>query len=755
MSPIKLIYQWFYNERTTLYRIYLLSVLQGLVYLLIPLGVQGIITYTMSGRFSASLVLLALITILAVLFVGLFQLWQMRINETLHEKIFASLTKKIEELLNNTVSKSDISSKINQFFEIVTLQKGISKILLEFSFAVISLIFGLIILPIYSSWFLIFTVLMGLAFYLVVHNYGQKAVESSIKTSKNKYNLAGFFQSYCMSIGRDETLNADNELNEYLKNRQRYYNILEAQYKAILIFKVIFVTLILFAGAYLVQIGQLNIGQFVASELIILLVINAVEKLVTNLSTVYDLITALHKVEEIFVTKPEISFLSNPKTDEATFAKIYRHSYSKKIKYLGYTILITFFVILFLPWTQSVETLGKVTTLNPENRLQTINSRIAGRIEKWYVNEGDFVNKNDTIAFISEVKDEYFDPQLINRSESQIKAKESSIVSYEQKINSIDQQVDALTSNLKLKTEQLKNKFIQAKNKVASDSIENISNANNYKVAEEQFLRYEELLTKGVISKTDLENRKVKVQDALSKKIASENKYINAKNELLNIELELNSIRQDFNEKLMKAESDKFSAMSNLYDAEATLTKMQGQLANYSVRQTYYYVLAPQNGYVTKTFAQGIGEVVKEGTAICSIVPETREQSVELYVNPIDLPLIQKGQNVQITFDGWPAFVFSGWPGVSFGTYSAEITAIDRTISDNGKFRILAVNKKGEKWPSAIQIGGGVEGFALLHNVPLIYELWRKINGFPPEFYGEFSENYNKNNSKENKNAKK
>ena len=755
MSPIKLIYQWFYNERTTLYRIYLLSVLQGLVYLLIPLGVQGIITYTMAGRFSASLVLLAIITILAVLFVGLFKLWQMRINETLHEKIFASLTKKIENLLNNTVSKTDISLKINQFFEVVTLQKGISKILLEFSFAVISLLFGLIILPIYSSWFLIFTVLMGVTFYLVLHNYGQKAVESSIKTSKNKYNLAAFFQSYCLSIGNKETLNTDNELDEYLKNRQKYYSILEAQYKVILIFKVIFVTILLFAGAYLVQIGELNIGQFVASELIILLVINSVEKLVTNLSTVYDLITALHKVEEIFVTKPESSFLGNPKTDDATFSKIYRHSYSKKIKGLGYTVLSIFLGILFLPWTQSVETLGKVTTLNPENRLQTINSRIAGRIEKWYVNEGDFVNKNDTIAFISEVKDDYFDPQLINRSESQIKAKESSIISYEQKINSIDQQVDALTSNLKLKTEQLKNKLIQAKNKVMSDSIENISNANNYKVAEEQFLRYEELLGKGVISKTDLENRKVKVQDALAKKIATENKYINAKNELLNIQLELNSVRQEFNEKLMKAESDKFSTMSNLYDAEATLTKMQGQLANYSVRQTYYYVLAPQNGYVTKTFAQGLGEIVKEGTALCSIVPETKEQSVELYVNPIDLPLIQKGQNVQITFDGWPSFVFSGWPGVSFGTYSAEITAIDRAISDNGKFRVLAINKKGEKWPSAIQIGGGVEGFALLNNVPLIYELWRKINGFPPEFYGDFAKNDTKNNKKENKDAKK
>lgn len=746
MSPVKLIYKWFYNERVTLYQIYFLSGLQAAVYLAIPLGIQGIITYTMAGRFSASLLLLIFITILAVIFVGLFQLWQMRINETLHEKIFASISTKISNLFRIKENNEAISLKINQFFEVVTLQKGISKVLLEFSFAVISMVFGLIILPAYSSWFLLFTFFMSLAFYLVIINYGPKAVESSIKTSKNKYNLANYFQNYCLSIGKQQIDETEKELHEYLNNRQKYYKILEAQYKSILIFKVIFVSVLLLAGAYLVQTGALNIGQFVASEIIILLVINSVEKIVTDLSTVYELITALYKVEEIFENEPEISFLSNSKIEENTYQKIYRHRYPKKIKYLFYSLLVSGLIILFLPWTQSIETTGKVTTLNPENRPQTINSRIAGRIEKWYVHEGQFVKKNDTIAFISEVKEDYFDPQLIGRSEAQIKAKESSIISYEQKINAIDQQVDALSSGLNLKIEQLKNKLIQAKNKLSSDSIEMITNSNNYKVVEEQFKRYEELLTKGVISKTDVENRKVKVQDALSKKIATENKYINSKNDLLNIELEFNSVRQEYNEKLMKAESEKFTAMSNLYDAEANLTKMQGQLANYSMRQSYYYVLAPQNGYITRTFSQGVGEIIKEGTAICSIVPDVKEQSVELYISPIDLPLIRTGQSVQLTFDGWPAFVFSGWPGVSFGTYSAEITAIDRNISENGKFRALAVNKKGEKWPSAIQIGGGVAGFALLKNVPVIYELWRKINGFPPEFYTD--NNKNKNETK-------
>ena len=130
----------------------------------------------------------------------------------------------------------------------------------------------------------------------------------------------------------------------------------------------------------------------------------------------------------------------------------------------------------------------------------------------------------------------------------------------------------------------------------------------------------------------------------------------------------------------------------------------------------------------------GLGAVIKEGEKMCELVPSTNEQSLELYVDPIDLPLIAKGQTVQLVFDGWPAFVFSGWPGMSYGTFQAQIIAFDRVISPNGKFRVLA-KQSGQKWPDQIQNGCGSKGFALLNNVPLIYELWRKINGFPPDFY--------------------
>lgn len=737
MNKTKLLFKWLNNEKRIVYKIYLLALLQGLMYLAIPLGIQGVITYIMAGSFSASLILLSSVTIIATMFIGFFQIWQMRINETLYEKIFGNLVSRIGNYLNNTVPNSEILFKLNKYFEIVTLQKGISKILLEFSFSIISIVFGILLLPLYSSWFLVFTILICVSFYFIIMYYGKKGVETNVKTSNEKYNIIQWFQENTLTqpLNKSEFITiTDSKLDEYFLNRKKHYTILEKQYKGIILFKILFVAILLFFGAYLVQIGQLNIGQFITSEIIIILVINSVEKLVRSLSTSYDVITALYKIESIFGENENYSFLNSEAEDLKSVNNIFNRPYSKAIKYSIYAFFFIGFIILLMPWTQNIESKGKVSTLNPSNRPQNITTRISGRIEKWYINEGDFVKKNDTIAFISEIKDEYIDPQLIERSEKIIKAKETTLESYEQKINAVNSQIDALNNSLVLKLKQARNKILQIKLKLVSDSIDARSLFNNYKVAEEQLKRYEDLLVKGVISKTDLENRRVKVQESLSKKTSADNKFMSTKNELLNSEMELNSIQQEYQEKLMKAESDKFSALSFLYEGEGSLTKLQNQLANYNMRSGFYYVLAPQDGYISKTHIHGLGDILKEGESLCNIVPTQNEQVVELYINPIDLPLIKIGQTVQLTFDGWPAFVFSGWPGISYGTYSAEIVAFDKAIADNGKFRILAKNKR-QKWPDEIQIGSGVQGFALLNNVPLFYDLWRKLNGFPPEFY--------------------
>lgn len=392
--------------------------------------------------------------------------------------------------------------------------------------------------------------------------------------------------------------------------------------------------------------------------------------------------------------------------------------------------------VLLLPWTQNIRAKGYVTSLQPEQRPQSIPSLISGRIEKWYVQEGDFVQKGDTIVQISEIKDDYFDPDLLSRTQEQIEAKESSVLSYMEKVKALDSQVDALNTNLRLKLEQARNKVEQARLKITADSIDLEAARTNERIAQAQYERFETLFDQGLKSRTDLENRKLSLQKAQANTISQESKLLSSRNDVINAKVELNSIRADYKDKISKAESDKYSTMSAMYDAEANVTKLQNQYSNYSVRMGFYFITAPQDGYITKAVLTGIGQTLKEGEQLVTIMPSDYQLAVEMYVRPLDLPLLEKGQHIRIQFDGWPAIVFSGWPGVSTGTFGGEIVAIDNFTSENGRYRVLiAPDSTSMDWPKGLRVGAGANSFALLKDVPIWYELWRQINGFPPDYY--------------------
>jgi multidrug efflux pump subunit AcrA (membrane-fusion protein) len=258
----------------------------------------------------------------------------------------------------------------------------------------------------------------------------------------------------------------------------------------------------------------------------------------------------------------------------------------------------------------------------------------------------------------------------------------------------------------------------------------------NYNIAVDQYERMKKLYEKDLKSLTDLENRKLTMQRAQATMISNEQKLLSSRNEVINAQVELTSIQAQYRDDISKAEAEKYSAMSNMYDAEMTVTKLQNQYMNYSVRTGYYYITAPQDGYITKAIQVGLGETIKEGEKIVSIMPANSKLAVEMYIRPIDLPLVQKGEHVRIQFDGWPAIVFSGWPNTSYGTYGGTVVAIDNFISDNGLYRVLvAPDPKDHPWPDALRVGAGSNSMLLLNDVPVWYELWRQINGFPPDFY--------------------
>ncbi|QLE00505.1 HlyD family efflux transporter periplasmic adaptor subunit [Galbibacter sp. BG1] len=402
-------------------------------------------------------------------------------------------------------------------------------------------------------------------------------------------------------------------------------------------------------------------------------------------------------------------------------------------------------IILFLPWTQTVSGSGFVTTRTPEQRPQTIQSPIPGRIEKWYVTEGDYVEKGDTILHISEIKNEYQDPRLLERTLQQKDAKSNAVESYKNKVKALEQQISALKQERGLKLEQAKNKLQQAKLKAKSDSIDLIAVNTNTEIAERQFERAQTLFEEGLKSKTDVEEKKLKLQEMQAKRISQENKLLTSQNEIINAQIELNSINAGYAEKISKVESDQFTTTSQQYDTEAQVSKLESQSSNYELRNAMYYITAPQSGYISKAIISGIGETFKEGERLVGIMPSNYDLAVETFISPIDLPLMHLGEEVRIQFDGWPAIVFSGWPNQSFGTYGGKIIAIERFISPNGKYRILiSPDKNDHDWPENIRVGSGARTLALLNDVPIWYELWRHLNGFPPQYYIPTTENSKK-----------
>ncbi len=415
-------------------------------------------------------------------------------------------------------------------------------------------------------------------------------------------------------------------------------------------------------------------------------------------------------------------------------------------------LFIVLIAMMFLPWTQNIRANGKVNALLPEQRPQTLQAAIPGRIEKWFVKEGQLVKKGDTIVFLSEIKDEYFDPDLIKRTQMQVKSKEAAVSSYVSKSVALDKQIKALTTSLRLKMEQARNKVKQSILKVQSDSLDLQASKTDFEIAQKQYDRQKKMYEQGLTPLTNLERLEVKLRDSKAKLIGSENKWLTSKNEYINALIEINSIENDYADKISKAQSERFSTLAGQYDAEATVTKMTSDYTKYSIRSGFYYITAPQDCYITRVNYTGLGETVKAGDEILTIMPSKYQLAVELYIDPIDLPLVKVGEKTRFIFDGWPALVFSGWPALSYGTFGGEVVAIDNVADKIGKYRILISESTNEtKWPEAIRPGSGAKGILLLKNVPLWYELWRQLNGFPPEYYDKKLEGQEKMEYKKEK----
>lgn len=408
----------------------------------------------------------------------------------------------------------------------------------------------------------------------------------------------------------------------------------------------------------------------------------------------------------------------------------------RKIARVLIAITFLFFILLFFPWQQNIRGKGKLTALSPSQRPQSIETAIAGRISSWKVREGQFVNKGDTILTLSEVKDKYFDPQLLRRTQDQIDAKRGGIASKREKAVALENQIEALEALLIAKRQQAVNKLQQSRFKLASDSVDYEAEKVRFANQENIFDRNKRRFDAGNIALTKFQEIESKYQASRMKQISAENKFLESKTEVINATVGINAVEAEYKDKISKAQSDLSNTLADVFESEASLTKLENEYANLSIRNEQYQIIAPQDGYIVKAMKAGIGETIKEGESVVQISPEDPDLAVEMYVKAMDVPLIQPNRKVRVQFDGWPALQFSGWPNVSVGTFGGVVKVIDRVNSVGGEYRILVTpDPEEEPWPEQLRIGSGTKGWVMLDNVTVWYEIWRQLNGFPPSLY--------------------
>lgn len=384
-------------------------------------------------------------------------------------------------------------------------------------------------------------------------------------------------------------------------------------------------------------------------------------------------------------------------------------------------IVVLAFAALLLPWQQSVHGRGEYTALSPADRPQTVPVVIGGRISEWLVAEGQYVKRGTPLARITETKEAYLDPETGARYREQLVAKEAAIDAKREKVEALGQQLAALALQRTASLEKARNDV--ALYRAAVDAA-----AADSGVAGDQQSRRERLQQGGLSSLNDLQAARLRSQQAAAK-------LVEKRQELSSASANVRFADAEYADKLAKARAERSATLAEISEGAAEVAKLKNAVANVEARVALYTITAPQDGYIVQALRAGVGEQVKEGDPIVTIMPAHARGAVALRVSATDVPLLSVGRKVRLQFDGWPALQFSGWPSVAVGTFGGIVSVVDQVAQPDGTYRVLVRADSTETpWPTQLRQGSGVLGWAMLDEVRLGYELWRRLNGFPPSF---------------------
>lgn len=400
------------------------------------------------------------------------------------------------------------------------------------------------------------------------------------------------------------------------------------------------------------------------------------------------------------------------------------------VRKLGRLLFWLFFIIpllmMFLPWLQNISATGMLTALNPADRRQTVEAPISGVISKWNVQEGTRVKMGDVLLEMTDI-----DPQFQSRLNEQLdantnklKAKEDELKSYQMQLQSYQTARDAKVSAASYKRDMAQQKVLSATEAIHAAQA-------NVETTQLQLARMQRLLSDGLVSKRDQE---VAERDSIvaNRTLNSAKAQLDAaKAEERSANAEIAQIRADAQSSIDSASAQANKIRGEIADSQNSLLNAEVNIA----RQNAQRVLAPRDGTVFRLPVNSQSQVVSRGQPLLVIVPNNHQRAVELFVDGRDAPLMVKGSEVRLEFEGWPAVQVSGWPNVAIGTFVGKVAFVDATDDGQGNFRVMVVpDETQQKWPEDryLRQGASVRGWVLMDQVFLGYEIWRLLNGFPP-----------------------
>lgn len=402
---------------------------------------------------------------------------------------------------------------------------------------------------------------------------------------------------------------------------------------------------------------------------------------------------------------------------------------SKSIKIFSLMLFLMFLsfvlIVIYMPWLQTIPGIGKVIAYAPLERQQNIEAPIDGRIVKWYVQEGSKVKNGQMIAEISDN-----DPNYTSRLREQRNFLNDSIKAAKDRADSFRVLISTLEDSRRNAMMAADLRVKMAMERVNATQNQLIAAEAASKTSELNYERQKALDEKGLTSTRNLElaeleyKRNLAEIDRMKATLNSANKEVDALNS------DKGKIDKDGNASITNARATYSSALAEIARATGEMSRLDTTMS----RQANQVIKAVRGGTILRlTVSQGT-EMVKAGEPIAVIVPDTNKRAVELLVSGNDIPLIVKSEEVRLQFEGWPALQFNGWPSVAIGTFSGKVTLVDSTDNGKGKFRVVVVPQKESDWPDIKYLRQGVRanGWIMINQVPLWYEMWRQFNGFPP-----------------------